>query len=66
MKKIFISILLCLIFCSKGFADSFYFKDCKLSSAVSGDYIINIKKKTIYSKKKLLLKILDSNQIQKN
>ena len=47
MKKIFISILLCLIFCSKGFADSFYFKECKLSSAVSGDYIINLKKNLI-------------------
>ena len=47
MKKIFIGILLCLIFCNKGFADSFYFKDCKLSSAVSGDYIINIKKSLI-------------------
>jgi len=42
MKKIFIIILFSFLFCNTGFAESYYFKGCKLSNAVSGDYVINL------------------------
>ena len=45
-NKIFILFLL-LILSDNAFADSYYFKNCKLSSAVTGDYIVNINKKKI-------------------
>ena len=47
MKKNLIAILLFLLFCEKGYADSYYFKECKLSNAVSGDYIINFDQNVI-------------------
>ena len=47
MKKIVIIILLSLLFCNTSVAESYYFKECKLSSAVSGNYIINLDKNII-------------------
>ena len=47
MKKIFFTFLLSLFFSSNVFAESYYFKNCSLSNAVSGDYIINIDNKVI-------------------
>ena len=47
MKKNFIILLLSLLFCNTSFAESYYFKECKLSNAVSGDYIINFDKNVI-------------------
>ena len=57
MKKTLISFLLYLFFCNFGLAETFYFKDCKISNAVYGDYIINIKKNII----EVTLKALDGN-----
>ena len=47
MKKINIFIFLNFLFCNAVFAESYYFKQCVLSNAVSGDYIINLKKNVI-------------------
>ena len=47
MKKIFYFFLLNLIFSSISFADSFYFKGCKLSDVITANYIINLDKKVI-------------------
>ena len=41
MKKTLAMLLLGLLFNNTAFAESYYFKKCKLSNAVSGDYIIN-------------------------
>ena len=41
MKKTLAMLLLGLLFSNTVFAESYYFKKCKLSNAVSGDYIIN-------------------------
>ncbi len=47
MKKIFIILILSNLLFSKSLAETFYFKECKLSEAVSADYVININKKVI-------------------
>ena len=47
MKKLFIIFFLGLLFCNTGFAESYYFKGCKISNAVTGNYIINLKKNVI-------------------
>jgi hypothetical protein len=47
MKKIIVILFLNLLLCNPGFAKSYYFKECKLSNAVSGDYIINLDKNVI-------------------
>ena len=47
MKKKLIILVLSLLFCNTSFAESYYFKGCKLSNAVSGDYIINFDKNLI-------------------
>ena len=42
MKKFF-SIFFCgLMFCNIGFADSYYFNECKLSEELSGNYLIDL------------------------
>ena len=41
MKKTLAILLLGLLFSNTVFAESYYFNKCKLSNAVSGDYIIN-------------------------
>jgi len=47
MKKALVIILLSLFFNNYVYAESYYFKGCKLSNAVIGDYIINLDKKVI-------------------
>ena len=47
MKKILIVMFLCLVFYDTGFAQTYYFKDCKLSEIVSSDYLIDLKTNTI-------------------
>ena len=47
MKKVLTILLLGLLFCSKSFAESYYFKECKLSNAVTGNYVINFQKNII-------------------
>ena len=57
MKKISIIFLLNLLFCSVSFAENYYFKECKLSNAVTGNYIINTDKNVI----EVELKAVDGN-----
>jgi len=47
MKKIFIIFFFNLLFCSASFSDSFYFKECKLSNSVTGNYVINLEENII-------------------
>ena len=47
MKKITITVLFVLFFSNIASAEIYYFKGCKLSNAVLGDYIINLDKKLI-------------------
>ena len=48
MKKIFIATLLLLLFSNNVYAESaYFFKNCKLSNAVVGSYIINLEKNVI-------------------
>ena len=47
MKKVFFMIFLSLMFCNTGFAESYYFKDCKLSENATGDYLIDFDKNII-------------------
>ena len=57
MKKILFIMLLGLIFCNIGFAESYYFKECKLTENASGDYLIDFDKNII----KVNLKTTDGN-----
>ena len=73
MKKNLITFLLSLLFCNTSFAESYYFKGCKLSNAVSGDYIINFDKNVIEVNLKAIdgtiqnysdkIKIIEKNKI---
>jgi len=47
MRKLFFIILLNAFFGNIVYAESYYFKGCKLSNAVLGEYVINIDKKVI-------------------
>ena len=47
MKKIFTLLALCFLFCDISLAESYYFKECKISNAVTGNYIINLDKNII-------------------
>ena len=47
MKKTLIILLLSLLCSNTVFAESYYFKGCKLSNVATGDYIINIDKKVV-------------------
>ena len=47
MKKLTLFLILVCLFCNTGFSDSYYFKQCKLSNLVLGDYIIDFDKKVI-------------------
>jgi len=58
MKKTLSILFFCLFFCNSGFAKDYYFKDCKISNAVTGDYIINLKKNVI----NVTLKSLDGKE----
>ena len=53
MKKIFQFIFIYLCFCSSANSESYYFKGCKLSNVVTGEYIINIAKNIIKNNKNL-------------
>ena len=47
MKTGSTTLLLSLLLCNVSFAESYYFKGCKLNNVVSGDYIINFDKNVI-------------------
>mgnify|MGYP001173208193 CR=1 FL=1 len=47
MKKFILTFLLTIIFCGSGFADNYYFKGCKLSDLLSGNYIIDFEANVI-------------------
>ena len=48
MKKIFtLTSLYGFLFCDISLADSYYFKGCTISNAVTGNYIINLDKNII-------------------
>ena len=47
MKENLTLLLLGLLLCNSSFAESYYFKKCKLSNTVTGNYIINFDKKLI-------------------
>ena len=47
MKKILITAILGLLFSSNSYAEPYFFKNCKLSNAVTGSYTINLKKNVI-------------------
>ena len=57
MKKIFTMILLSFFYCSSSFSESYYFKDCKISNAVTANYTINFEKNII----EVELKVIDGN-----
>ena len=47
MKKSILTFFLTLIFCNPGFANTYYFKGCKLSDLLSGNYIIDFEANVI-------------------
>ena len=47
MKKTLIILLLGLLFCNTSFAELYFFNECKISNAVTGNYTINIEKSVI-------------------
>ena len=47
MKKNLLTIFLALLFCSHGFAESYYFKKCDLNEKYFADYLIDIDNKII-------------------
>ena len=47
MKKALTILLLSFLFCNTSVAESYFFKGCKISNTVSGNYIINVKKNII-------------------
>ena len=47
MKKVLLTLFLSLMFCKIGFAESYYFNECKLSENASGDYLIDFDKNVI-------------------
>ena len=47
MKKTLILAFLCFLFSNTSFAQSYFFKGCKISEAVIGNYVINLKENVI-------------------
>ena len=47
MRKAFILIFLGLLFSNNSYAETYFFNDCKLSNAVTGNYVINLKENVI-------------------
>jgi len=47
MKKIFVLLLINLIFNNIALAESYYFKNCKLNEIISADYLIDLDNKII-------------------
>ena len=56
MKKTLIMLSLGLLFCNTSFAELYFFNECKINSAVTGNYTINIEKNVI----EVTLKTVDS------
>ena len=57
MKKILFLLPLFLFFCNASLAETYYFKECKISNAVIGNYIINLDKNVI----EVMLRAIDGN-----
>ena len=47
MQKTLTIIFLGLLFSNNAYAESYFFKNCKLSNAITGNYIINLEKNVI-------------------
>ena len=47
MKKTLILVIIGLLFSSNSYAKSYFFKNCKISNAVTGNYTINLEKNLI-------------------
>ena len=47
MKNTFIAVILGFLLSNGAYAESYFFKNCKLSNAVTGSYIINLQKNII-------------------
>ena len=47
MRNFFIIILVSTLLSNTSFADMYFFKECKISNAVMGSYIIDLKKNII-------------------
>ena len=58
MKKVFATLFFVLLLCNIGFAESYYFKECKLNEKAYGDYLIDFKENVI----KVTLKLTDGSQ----
>ena len=56
MKKTLIMLSLGLLFCNTSFAELYFFNECKINNAVTGNYTINIEKNVI----EVTLKTVDS------
>ena len=55
MKKVLILLLFPLLYSNMGFAESYYFKKCKLTEVIYGNYLIDFNKSTV----DVILKIID-------
>ena len=48
MKKVLFTLIISIFSTSLAFAeDNYFFKDCKISNAVMGNYVINVEKNVI-------------------
>ena len=47
MKKILVVVFLSLVLCNVGFAESYYFKECKINKKISANYLIDLSKNEI-------------------
>ena len=47
MKKLILALFWGFLFCNEVSAEPYFFKNCKLSNAVTGNYVINIEKNVI-------------------
>ena len=47
MKRIFVVLLINLIFNNMAIAEVYYFKNCKLNEIISADYLIDLENKVI-------------------
>ena len=47
MNKILAIFFLSIVFCNTAFAESYYFKECRLSSELEGDYLLDFEKNVI-------------------
>ena len=73
MNKVILTLFLCLIFCNIGFAESYYFKECKLTQTLTGNYVIDFDKNLIkvslkgadgsYQELTDKIKLIDKDQI---